>query len=644
VEDLQELVSLDLTQSNVQVETSVSTSNLIAVTVSAVEGNFEDIQLSDVSLSNVKPDELHPNGYIDFSWMKADPLSNVVFTDKWGSFGNTTGALVGGAQAAILAGTWYSAPFVSPAGAEGFSGAESTGGVTAGDDGYQLGVEIGKEWGIYVAGLEGGRDAGDAAQLAVENGIEQGLIAGNELEVGALATATAITTIGTTGTLPLGQGWYSKGLPFGQKIGKLAGMVAGLKVKSHATSNAFYPLIDNITWGSNKATWSSNASSYGSNTARWGSNTAQWGSNTAHWGSNTADWASNVAHWGSNTADWSSNVAHWGSNTADWASNVAHWSSNTATSASNQAYTDRYWTNTLAVIHTNSNVGIGTDTTNSKLDIEGAVHVGGESISPQLKQGLYLNWNNGTTKVINNRGVSGGDIVFETYNGLGLERTLMKLDNMGYVGIGTNTPSTTLDVSGTANATNIKENEVLLSTKYALSNSLLAEKTRIDNLTSQVTTAQNTANTANTAAGVAQSTATAAQATATAAGLAAAAAQISADLAQTTANAAGIAAAAAMTTATGAAAGAGAAQTTANNGLEKAEWGCNTAIYSSNALSSYALSNALSNYALSNALSNYALSNALSNYALSNALSNYALSNALSNYALSSASTKCHPV
>jgi hypothetical protein len=449
--------------------------------------------VSNTSLSAVKPNTLHPNGYIDFSWLKADPLSNVVYTDKWGSFGNGVGAITGGAAAAALAGTWYSVPLVSPAGAEGFSGAEDTDGVMAGDGGYQLGVEIGKEWGIYVAGLEGGKDAGDAAQLAVENGIQQGLIDGNELEVSALASATTITTIGTTGTLPLGQGWYSKGLPFGQKIGKLAGMVAGLKVKSHTTSNVFYNMIDNIEWGSNKGTWASNAANYGSNTARWGSNTAQWSSNiadwssnvalwssnTARWGSNVADWSSNVALWGSNTADWSSNMAKWGFNTADWSSNMAQWgsntaqwSSNTAVSASNQAFTDRYWTNTLNVIHTNSNVGIGTTTTNSKLDIEGAIHIGGETISPQLKQGAYINWNNGTTKVINNRSVSGGDIIFETYNGLGLERTLMKLDNMGYVGIGTNTPSTTLDVSGTANATNIKENEVLLSTKYALSNAL----------------------------------------------------------------------------------------------------------------------------------------------------------------------------
>jgi hypothetical protein len=75
-------VDVDLTNSNIHVSTCITTSNLIAVTVSAREGNFNDIHLSNVLLSTVKPNELHPNGYIDFSWMKADPLSNVVFTDK----------------------------------------------------------------------------------------------------------------------------------------------------------------------------------------------------------------------------------------------------------------------------------------------------------------------------------------------------------------------------------------------------------------------------------------------------------------------------------------------------------------------------------------------------------------------------------
>jgi hypothetical protein len=249
-----------------------------------------------------------------------------------------------------------------------------------------------------------------------------------------------------------------------------------------------------------KATWASNASYYSSNTARWGSNTAywssnhaDWASNTARWSSNEADWASNIARWSSNVADWASNTARWSSNEADWSSNKAVWSSITAEWASNQAraaskkaYTDELWTNALSVVYTNSNVGIGTNTTNSKLDVDGAIHIRGESIMPNLQQGLYLNWVNGTSKIINNRGVSGGDIIFESWNGLALEKTLMKLDNMGYVGIGTNNPTYTLDVGGTANATYLKENEVLLTTKYALSNALLTQKQRIDNIDTEV--------------------------------------------------------------------------------------------------------------------------------------------------------------
>jgi hypothetical protein len=277
-------------------------------------------------------------------------------------------------------------------------------------------------------------------------------------------------------------------------------MVAGLKVKEYATSNKLFNEIDNIQWGSNKATWASNAYYYNSNTARWGSNTAYWSSNHADWASNTAcwssneaDWASNIARWSSNVADWASNTARWSSNEADWSSNKSVWSSNTAEwvsnqarAASNKAYTDELWTNALSVVYTNSNVGIGTNTTYSKLDVDGAIHIRGESIMPNLQQGLYLNWVNGTSKVINNRGVSGGDIIFESWNGLALEKTLMKLDNMGYVGIGTNNPTYTLDVGETANATYLKENEVLLTTKYALSNALLTQKQRIDNIDTEV--------------------------------------------------------------------------------------------------------------------------------------------------------------
>lgn len=136
IDDLQELVSLDLSQSNVHIDTHVTTSNILAdgvvyssnisnqalietLDLSANTATFQDIQLSNISLSSVKPNELHPSGYIDFSWLKADPLSNVVFIDKWGAFGNGVGATAGGAAAAALAGTWYSAPLVSPAGAEG---------------------------------------------------------------------------------------------------------------------------------------------------------------------------------------------------------------------------------------------------------------------------------------------------------------------------------------------------------------------------------------------------------------------------------------------------------------------------------------------------------------------------------------------
>jgi len=63
---------------------NIITSNLTSSNVSALEGDFGDIQISNHSLSVVKPIDFHPNGYIDFSWLTPDPLSNIVWTDKWG--------------------------------------------------------------------------------------------------------------------------------------------------------------------------------------------------------------------------------------------------------------------------------------------------------------------------------------------------------------------------------------------------------------------------------------------------------------------------------------------------------------------------------------------------------------------------------
>ena len=700
-----EITSSNTTSCNIIAEVA-EIEEIGASTITSIVGDFGDVRITTHSLSNPKPNDIYPNGFIDFSWLSPDPLSNMVWIDHWADIGGLAGAVAGGALAAFQAGVWYSVPLTSPAGVEGYQEAFNIGGANAGDDGYALAVDVGKEWGIYVAGLEGSRDAGDAGKIAVKTSIETLGTGDSELEASGIGTAAGTTAIIISGNEPLGQGWYSKGLPFGEKIGKLCGVAAGAKVLSMRNSNALYPAIEDAKYGSNTAKWASNAAYYGSNTARWGSNVADWSSNVAdwssnkaywssnvadwssnkaYWSSNTADWSSNTAYWSSNVADWSSNKAYWSSNTADWSSNKAYWSSNTADwasntsqSASNKAYTDHYWTiSPLNVVYTNCNVGIGTSDINTKLDIDGATHIRGENgITYNTQQGLYTNWVTGTTYFINNRGVSGGDFLFQTYNGLGLEKTLMKLDNLGRVGINTTTPAYTLDIDGTANAYAYKEDmngiSTSLITKHALSNALLTQKNRIDNIdteidgvkqknTAQDTTinshdqritkleadvleavdeaaealaeagqaaveaAQGIADAAANAAQIAALTTAiaAAQATATAAGTAAASAN-------SAALGASLGAAAAMATATGAAAGAGAAQTTANSATNKAEDAqstANTALgiaeYSSNALSNYTLSNTHSNifYGLSNTLSNFTLSNDY--FGLSNTLSNH---------------------
>jgi hypothetical protein len=191
---------------------NITTSNLTSSNVSALEGDFVDLQISNNSLTVPRPIGFHPNGYIDFSWLTADPLSNIVWTDKWGSVGATAGAFAGGALAATLASVAYSAPVISPAGVEGLGGSFDIAGSIATDDGFALGVEIGRAWAVYVAGLEGGRDAADAARLAVEESIETLGEGVNLTEASAIGVAAGLAAVQFTGSLPLGQGWYSKGL------------------------------------------------------------------------------------------------------------------------------------------------------------------------------------------------------------------------------------------------------------------------------------------------------------------------------------------------------------------------------------------------------------------------------------------------
>ena len=627
---------------------------------------------NNFSNTNINWDiRLRRNAPFHHSWIQADPLSNLIWVSKWGDIGATAGGIAGGLTAAVSAGVIYMNPLSSPSGTKAFDAATAISGHTAGDDAIALGCSLGKEWGIYSGTIEAGKDASDAGRQAVEFSLNQGidnedssLLGDTELDASGLGTAAGTAVILGTGGLPawLGMGWYQKGLPFAQELGKLVGTAVGAADLAKKNSNVLYPVREDATYSSNKSVWASNAANYGSNTARWSSNKVDWASNNsdwnsnkvfwssnnsdwnsnkvvwssnkADWSSNKADWSSNKAEWSSNKADWNSNKVFWSSNTADWNSNKVFWSSNTATAASNRAFTDRFWTNNLSLLYTLSNVSIGKNTNASlKLDIDGAIHIGGETSVPyNLTQGQYINWNNGTASFINSKGVSGGDTLFQVYNGLGLEKTIMKLDGGGYVGINTTTPAYDLDVNGTINGYGLKENDVALITKYAqsnmmlslsnsllaLSNALLSEKTRLDGVNStqdgQISTAQSSATTANTAATAANTLATTAQSTALAAGVAAAAAQTTANTGLATATAAAAVGATNATAITGLIAGVAAAQGTAD--------------FASNALPNYATSNMLStlnsNFVAFSNWSSNALSNQNNNFiTLSNQFTAY---------------------
>jgi hypothetical protein len=586
---------------------------------------------------------LRKNAPIHHSWVSCDPLSNLIWVEKWGDVGATAAGISGALTASISAGTIYMNPISSPSGTKAYDKATEISGYTAGDDAIALGCSLGHQWGIYSGTIEAGKDASDAGRLAVQTslnmGIENGdssLLGDTQLDASGLGTAAGISVILGTATLPswLGMGWFQKGKAMGEELGKLVGYAVGAADLAKKNSNALYPAVEDATYGSNKSVWASNAANYGSNTARWSSNKVDWASNIAdfasntadwtsnkvhwtsnnsdwnsnkvYWSSNKSDWNSNKVHWTSNNSDWNSNKVYWSSNTSDWASNKSHWSSNTATAASNEAFTPRLFTNNMTLVYTNSNVAIGKNlTANTKLDIGGALHIDGETGIPyNLTQGAYMNWNNGTTSFINSKGVSGGDTLFQVYNGLGLEKTIMKLDGGGYVGINKTDPAYDLDVNGTINGYGLKENDVGLITKYALSNqqsnwqwtsnefvafsnwannyyaksnivlalsnAILTEKTRLDGINTtqdtSITTAQTAANTANTLATTANAAAATAQATGVAAGLAAGVAQTTANTALATGAGAAALGATNATAITGLIAGVASAQGTADHG------------------------------------------------------------------------------
>ena len=105
-----------------------------------------------------------------------------------------------------------------------------------------------------------------------------------------------------------------------------------------------------------------------------------------------------------------------------------------------------------------SNVGIGTTSPSVPLDVNGYLHVSGNTNPATAEQGAYLGWNaltdgTGETDFINNQGGGNGGFAFMNTSSSGSPKTtLMFLNGVGYLGIDTTSPILPLHVFGTANA------------------------------------------------------------------------------------------------------------------------------------------------------------------------------------------------
>ena len=268
---------------------------------------------------------------------------------------------------------------------------------------------------------------------------------------------------------------------------------------------ALAPLAQ-ATWGSNAAGWGSNAAVAAQGVAAWGSNSAAWSSNAAvaaqgvavaaqgvaAWGSNSAAWSSNtavaaqgVAAWGSNSAAWSSNTAVAAQGVAAWGSNSAAWSSNTAVAASNAAVAaqaDKYFTMNNGVVYTASNVFLGA-----------SARVGGQICTTTGSMTIALSnagWNNAQECRVANYNHGSNAFLYlaiSPKHDAGYGRGYVQVAGFGYcnnvsqglqpinfvsrLGVNSSNPGTYwLDCRGAANADSLYESNVLLSTKYALSN------------------------------------------------------------------------------------------------------------------------------------------------------------------------------
>ena len=226
------------------------------------------------------------------------------------------------------------------------------------------------------------------------------------------------------------------------------------------------------------AVWSSNVAVAARNTAVAAEGVAVWSSNVAVAASNTAVAAQGVAVWSSNVAVAAQGVAVWSSNVAVAASNTAVAASNAAVAA--QA--DKYFTMNNGVVYTASNVFLGASarvggqicTTTGSMTI--ALSNAGWNNAQECR---VANYNHGSNAFLylaispkHNAGYGRGYVQVAGFSYCNnVSHGLQPINFVSRLGVNSTIPGTYwLDCRGAANADSLYESNVLLSTKYALSN------------------------------------------------------------------------------------------------------------------------------------------------------------------------------
>ena len=216
---------LNTVVSSLVVSSNVLASNAQAISTWSCNLNVNNFSIDGHNIST--PYTVSSNGYIDFSWLTADPLSNVVWQEKWATEGKTAGAITGAVSAMTLATTLYEDPLTSVIGLAGYDAAQALAGVDADTAGYDLAIETLVPFASWVANMVGAKLAGAAAHEASY------LTAQDAAEADSIGVAAGESAIIAEQSTPAGWGTVSALVV--TPLGTLAGSVAGNTVNITTT-------------------------------------------------------------------------------------------------------------------------------------------------------------------------------------------------------------------------------------------------------------------------------------------------------------------------------------------------------------------------------------------------------------------------